>query len=190
MSTTNRANWSCERCTFLNEGIDLSCAMCSLTRTDAKDLPVQWEWRANPDQWIPYDLASSSELEDSYQRKKATIVPKQGYFATIADRYEVRFNYSTGRFQQYNLSSGGTRRVRRIGNDDNSILQPVAIEQVTSEDSCIICLDSFQDSDSVSSDQQVVKLPPCRGHYFHRSCVAAAIKLKDECPMCKKKLDY
>ncbi|RGB36997.1 hypothetical protein C1646_666562 [Rhizophagus diaphanus] len=151
MSTTDRANWSCERCTYVNEGIDLTCAMCFLTRTDAKDLPVQWEWRANPDQWIPYDLASSSELEDSYQRKKAAIVPKQ---------------------------------------DDNSILQPVAIEQVSSEDSCIICLDNFQDSSSVSPDQQVVKLPPCRGHYFHRSCVAAAIKLKDECPMCKKKLDY
>uniref|UniRef100_A0A1D1XQL8 RING finger protein 148 n=1 Tax=Anthurium amnicola TaxID=1678845 RepID=A0A1D1XQL8_9ARAE len=190
MSITNRANWSCERCTFVNEGIDLSCEMCQLTRTDAKDLPVQWEWRANPDQWIPYDLASSSELEDCYQRRKTSITPKQGYFASISDRYEVRFNYTTGRFQQHNLSSGGTRRVRRIGNDDNSILQPVAIDQVTSEDNCIICLDSFQDSGSVSPDQQVVKLPPCRGHYFHRSCVAAAIKLKDECPMCKKKLDY
>jgi hypothetical protein len=63
-------------------------------------------------------LASSSELEAAYQHKKATIIPKQGYFASIPDRYEVRFNYTTGRFQQYNLSSGGTRRVRRIGNGE------------------------------------------------------------------------
>ncbi len=56
--------------------------------------------------------------------------------------------------------------------DDNSILQPVAFQQVTSEDSCIICLDTFQDPSSISADQQVVKLPPCHGHYFHRSCVA------------------
>jgi hypothetical protein len=51
-------------------------------------------------------------------------------------------------------------------------LQPVSIEEVTSEDSCIICLDSFQDPDTTSTEQQIVKLPPCRGHYFHRSCVA------------------
>ncbi|CAI2195893.1 6760_t:CDS:2, partial [Funneliformis geosporum] len=149
-----------------------------------------WEWRANPDQWIPYDLASSSELEDAYQHKKTSIFPKQGYFASIPDRYEVRFNYALGRFQQHNLSGGGIRRIRRVANDDNSILQPVAFHEVTSEDSCIICLDIFQDPSSVSIEQQVVKLPPCHGHYFHRSCVAAAIKLRDECPMCKKRLDY
>ncbi len=64
-------------------------------------------------------MASSSELEDAYQHKKAVIYPKQGYFASIPDRYEVQFNYASGRFQQHNLTTGGTRRIRRIGNGEN-----------------------------------------------------------------------
>ncbi|CAG8502767.1 17578_t:CDS:2 [Dentiscutata erythropus] len=190
MSANLQVQWACERCTFINEGLNLTCTMCFLTRTDAKDLPVQWEWRANPDQWIPYDLASSSELENAYQNNLAVLNPKQGYFASIPDRYEIRFNYATRRFQQQNITSGGVRRIRRIANDDNSILQPVSFEDVTAEDTCIICLDSFVDPDTTTSDQHVVKLPPCHGHYFHRVCVAAAIKLRDECPMCKKRVDY
>ncbi|RHZ56067.1 hypothetical protein Glove_406g35 [Diversispora epigaea] len=236
--------WICERCTFANKGVNLTCTMCFLTRTDAKDLPVQWEWSANPDQWIPFDLASAAELEEAYQKKKAFISPKQGYFASIPDRYEIRFNYATGRFQQHNMTSGGARRIRRVANDDNSILQPVPFENVTSEDCCIICLDNFEDEttsieqeivklppchghyfhracvaddnsilqpvpfenvtsedcciicldnfedETTSIEQEIVKLPPCHGHYFHRACVAAAIKLKDECPMCKRRIDY
>ncbi|CAG8434085.1 5286_t:CDS:10 [Diversispora eburnea] len=130
-----------------------------------------WEWSANPDQWIPFDLASAAELEDAYQKKKASISPKQGYFASIPDRYEIRFNYVTGRFQQHNMTSGGARRIRRVANDDNSILQPVPFENVTSEDCCIICLDNFED-ENTSIEQEIVKLPPCHGHYFHRACVA------------------
>ncbi|CAG8716460.1 6637_t:CDS:2, partial [Ambispora leptoticha] len=169
---TSTEPWSCERCTFRNEAIDLTCVMCYQTRTDAKDLPVQWEWRANPDQWIPYDLASSAELEDAYQRRDAMLSPTRGFFASTSDRYEIRFNYAIPRFQQHNLNSGGTRRMRRVANDDNSILQPVAISEVTTEDTCIICLDGFQDPNSTTSDQHIVKLPPCHGHYFHRVCVA------------------
>nr|CAG8524526.1 8769_t:CDS:2 [Entrophospora candida] len=190
MSVTNNPQWPCERCTFINRGIDLTCSMCFLTRTNAKDLPVQWEWRANADQWLPYDLACAAELEEAYQNKKTVITPRKGYFSSIRDTYEIRFNYSTGRFVQYNIVGGGTRRVRRVASDDNSILQPVEYDTVTSEDSCIICLDGFQDPNTITADQHAVKLPPCRGHYFHRSCVAAAIKLRDECPLCKKKLDY
>ncbi|RIB25532.1 hypothetical protein C2G38_460611 [Gigaspora rosea] len=67
---------------------------------------------------------------------------------------------------------------------------PVPFEDVSPEDTCIICLDSFVDPDTTTSDQHVVKLPPCHGHYFHRVCVASAIKLRDECPMCKKRVDY
>jgi len=189
-SSLQNSFWSCERCTYINGGIELTCVMCYQIRTDAKDLPVQWEWRANPDQWIPYDLASSAELEEAYQRRDVVFTPKRGFFATTPDRYEVRFNYVTPRFQQTNTSSGGTRRMRRVANDDNSILQPASFEAITSEDSCIICLDSFQDPNTDTTDQQPVKLPPCHGHYFHRACVAAAIKLRDECPLCKKRIEY
>ncbi|KAG9287348.1 hypothetical protein G9A89_023719 [Geosiphon pyriformis] len=187
---TTTQTWSCERCTFINQGIDLTCIMCYLIRTDAKDLPVQWEWRANPDQWIPYDLASSAELEEAYQRGDSSFSPKKGFFASTPDHYEIQFNYSTFRFQQLNTSSGGMRRMRRVANDDNSILQPVPFETVTCEETCIICLDGFQDPNTLTTDQHVVKLPPCHGHFFHRACVAAAIKLKDQCPLCKKRIEY
>ncbi|CAG8545514.1 8597_t:CDS:2 [Paraglomus occultum] len=164
--------------------------MCYRNRTEAKDLPVQWEWRANPDQWIPYDLASASELEDAYQQNKPVCKPAKGYFSAISYRYEVHFNYATRRFVQYNLSTGGTRRVRRMANDDNSILQPVAFSELNQDDTCAICLDTFADPSTTAADQHAAKLPACHGHYFHRCCVAAVIKLRDECPMCKKKVEY
>ncbi|RIB19396.1 hypothetical protein C2G38_2083277, partial [Gigaspora rosea] len=135
-------------------GLNLTCTICFLTRTDVKDLPVQ---RANPDQWIPYDLASSSE--NAYQNNLAVLTPKQGYFASIPDCYEIRFNYATRRFQQQNITSDGVRRIRRIANDDNSILQSVPFEDVSPEDTCFICLDSFVDPDTTTSDQHIVKLP-------------------------------
>ncbi|CAB4415622.1 unnamed protein product [Rhizophagus irregularis] len=132
----HRANWSCERCTYVNEGIELNmCNGCFLTRTDAKDLPVQWEWRANPDQWIPYDLASSSELEDSYQTRSIRKCD-----STI--QQDV--------LQQYNLSSGG----KLVGLEESGMM---------TTQFCNL----LQSNNSVSPDQQVVKLPPCRGHYFH-----------------------
>jgi hypothetical protein len=160
--------------------------MCYRTKTSAKDFTYQWEWSANPNQWIPYDIPSAQEIETSYQAKNDSCTLSQGFFRDFPGVYVVKFNHNGRKFVQINQSSSNRRRVRRISDDDNSIMEPVSID--FDNVICVVCQEPFESS--TDKTKEVVKLPPCEGHYFHRGCIAPCIKLKDECPICKKKIVY
>ncbi|RUS29867.1 hypothetical protein BC938DRAFT_480132 [Jimgerdemannia flammicorona] len=162
---------------------------------------------------IPYDKAASTEIETAFQnpqQNKMTLT--QGYFATHPGESEVLFDRAARSFVQVNTGSGRRRAVRRLANDDNSVLIRVPRATIgTDHNICAICqnrldetsllLDSGEASSGNSGDSspnekspgshqhqegslhESVRLPQCApGHYFHRVCVAQAIKLKDQCP--------
>jgi hypothetical protein len=162
--------------------------MCYITHSGARDLPVQWEWQPNPDQWIPYDKLASAQIEAAYQGGLSSLTLTTGYFCSTGERYIVYLNHVTRRFEQENTGSRKRRSVRRIADDDNSILIPVLHTSIDAESICAICIEDFT-GDEVSTD--VVRLPPCApGHYFHRVCISHAIKLRDRCPLCAKPVVY
>ncbi|RIB23866.1 hypothetical protein C2G38_2170117 [Gigaspora rosea] len=49
---------------------------------------------------------------------------------------------------------------------------PIPFEDVSPEDTCIICLDSFVDPDTTTSDQHIVKLPHVTDIIFIEYAVA------------------
>ena len=81
----------CESCTFINAPTDAACVMCYTLRTQAKDLAVQWEWRAD-EKWIPYDLPSCMELELAFKQGLKSIELSKGYFSGKPG-YVVHFGY-------------------------------------------------------------------------------------------------
>ena len=48
------------------------------------------------------------------------------------------------------------------------------------DDICIVCQDSFGESD------EVIALPCDSKHIFHNACIAEWLKTKTICPICKK----
>lgn len=51
------------------------------------------------------------------------------------------------------------------------------------DDTCTICLDTFQDTDTC---QDIIELP-CM-HIFHKSCIHKWFEKSDMCPICRKKV--
>ncbi|RUS18266.1 hypothetical protein BC937DRAFT_88978, partial [Endogone sp. FLAS-F59071] len=222
---TTMTQWNCDYCTFLNIDNALACTMCYRTRPSARELPVQKKKKKKKKK-IPYDRAASIQIETAYQSSQPKVALTQGYFADFPGDYDVLFNRTTRAFVQVNVQTRRRRPMRRIANDDNSILIPVSFAAISSEHViCAICqnrLDEISlllESDPVSassssaqattvagsfdesppsyeqtllmqqertneaSPHEPVRLPQCApGHYFHRGCVAQAIKLKDQCP--------
>jgi len=180
--------WTCEHCTWVNKETDLACNMCYTTHSGAKDLPIQWEWQPNPDQWIPYDKIAGAQIEAAYQGRLRSMNLTAGYFSNTTERYIMHFDLVTRRFEQENINTRKRRSVRRVADDDNSILISVPHTSVDAESICAICIEPFTDEDASTS---AVRLPPCEpGHYFHRLCIAQAIKLRDRCPLCAKPVVY
>jgi len=187
MNVVNYAslNWTCEHCTWVNKDFDIACTMCYITHSGARNLPFQWEWQPNPDQWIPYDKLSSAQIEAAYQAGLPNVTLTAGYFRFLGGRHILHMDHLTRKFEQENTSTRKIRSVRRIADDDNSILMPVT--SIDAESICAICIEPFA-GDGLTD---VVRLPPCApGHYFHRLCIAQAIKLRDRCPLCAKSVVY
>jgi len=162
--------------------------MCYITHSGAKDLPVQWEWQPNPDQWIPFDKLASAQIEAAYQGHLPTTNLTAGYFSNTSERYVLHLNHVTRRFEQENINTRKRRSVRRIADDDNSILISVQHTSIDPESICSICIEDFTGEEGPLG---AVRLPPCApGHYFHRMCISMAIKLRDKCPLCAKQVVY
>eukprot|EP00455_Lapot_gusevi_P009366 TRINITY_DN1418_c0_g1_i1.p1 TRINITY_DN1418_c0_g1~~TRINITY_DN1418_c0_g1_i1.p1 ORF type:complete len:193 (+),score=27.36 TRINITY_DN1418_c0_g1_i1:90-668(+) len=181
-------DWSCENCTYFNKASSICCEMCYRTNTRAKDLDCQWEWQAD-DQWIPFELPSVHQIEQAFQARQRRVLLSFGFFEENP-YYEVVFDYAAGQHFQRNTQSGNRRRVRRLGNDDDSLFQPIEVRQ-QDDAMCVICQydfsNWFQNPDTASNkNQQPVKLPSCEGHCFHRECIAQLVKLKSQCPLCAR----
>jgi hypothetical protein len=104
---------------------------------------------------------------------------------------------------QLNSATGMRRPVRRIGDDDASLFFVVDRAAVESEDKCAVCQEEFTDKDGKAReavriechcDHQVprslrLSLPPRASHtlaqYFHRTCIAAWLKVYHTCPCCR-----
>ena len=188
-SPLGHEDWQCEMCTWINGPADLTCTMCFSVRMSAKDVSVQWQWQA-ADQWIPYDYATTMEIENGYKDGLNRVQLTQGWFASPeaqnSGRYELVFDRASQTHQQINLDTGNGRTVRRIGDDDDSLFMSVEMKEELRGDKCIICQVEFDIDDP---SDQAVKLPMCSGHYFHKPCIAQWIKLKDHCPYCKKRIE-
>jgi len=210
-------DWECENCTYINTSADLTCVMCYKVRVCVKDLSVTWQWQA-ADQWIPYDLPTTLQLEQAFQAGESKVALTVGWFAEN-DGYIVTFRRPTASHRspahyQTNSYTRNHRKIRRIAEDEIDLFHPVncradlqrgercAIcqlefdEQVNNSESSSSSTPSSHSVSAVSSSSSpsslphsVVRLRHCApGHAFHHSCISSWIKLNDKCPYCSVRL--
>ncbi|PRP77547.1 phosphatidylinositol 4-kinase [Planoprotostelium fungivorum] len=177
--------WSCERCTFINLDYDLTCNACYLVRTDTKDVEVTWQWAADPTQWIPYDMESNMQIEEAFQNGDQEVALSKGWFKNNGG-YILYLVWPTSQFpiegvRYAQINRGGNlRMVRRIARNEEGLFEDVDASTYRTE-KCMVCQVEFEEGD-------VVKLPVCTNHYFHRECILQWLKLKDHCPYCHLQL--
>lgn len=171
-------NWECESCTYINKPTAACCEMCFTLRMTAKDLPVQWEWKAD-EKWIPYDLPSTLQIEEAFKQGKSPVRLSQGYFEDNPG-YDVHF--SKNRLYQINTHTGMRRTVRRIADEDSTVFSPAPSSITLKDEQCSICQENLA---GCSDDLEPVKLPKCANHFFHRKCIASWVKLKGYCAFCR-----
>jgi len=161
--------WECDKCTFINEGHDLTCQMCYQVRSSTRSLPYTWQWLAEVD-WIPFDADSNEQLEAAYQARKSEVSLDRGWFRDKRGAYTVYFTYksqhssdaaaadgvgassthspspsnsNTASFVQVNRRSGMRRRVRRIATDEESLFVLIPPSSCQRGQSCSICCNEW-----------------------------------------------
>ncbi|CAD8065173.1 unnamed protein product [Paramecium primaurelia] len=78
--------------------------------------------------------------------------------------------------------------IKKITSKNNKLLRSLKIEkyvegqQLTDENICIICWDSFK------KDEQYSRLKCNKNHIFHTSCIKVWIKTNITCPVCRAQL--
>merc|ERR1712154_312426 len=77
--------WNCERCTFLNDASELHCVICYFSRFEVKNLPAQWQWKAE-DRWITYGLPEINEIENAHKNGMKEVPLTTGWFAKNPNR--------------------------------------------------------------------------------------------------------
>lgn len=85
--------WQCEACTMFNPQTEIACTMCFTSRMGVKDVPVTWEWQAEGDTWIPYDLPTCVQLEEAFNQKLERVSLSSGFFADQPGVYEITFEW-------------------------------------------------------------------------------------------------
>jgi len=83
--------WQCEACTTFNAETEIACTMCFTTRMTAKDVAVTWEWHAEGETWIPYDLPTCMQVEEAYKQKLDRVSLTSGFFSSQPGAYEIQF---------------------------------------------------------------------------------------------------
>lgn len=154
--------------------------MCYNLQFAAKDLPVQWEWKAE-EKWIAYDVPTCAQLEEAFQKRSRGVLLSAGYFEDKRE-YQVMYNHDRHQHVQINLATGGRRAVRRIADDNSHLFKDVEASELSATEQCSICTEPF---DSSIAAGKAVKLRNCHGHYFHGPCLSAWVKLKNTCPFCR-----
>jgi len=101
--------WQCEACTTFNAETEIACTMCFTTRMTAKDVAVTWEWQAEGENWIPYDLATCLQVEDAYKQLDR-ISLTSGFFAAQPGVYEILFEWEGRPTPEHRRRFGRRRR--------------------------------------------------------------------------------
>mmetsp|Transcript_17104 Transcript_17104/g.26657 ORF Transcript_17104/g.26657 Transcript_17104/m.26657 type:complete len:370 (-) Transcript_17104:97-1206(-) len=203
--------WNCEKCTFLNEATELHCTVCFYARFEVKNLPAQWQWKA-ADRWITYGIPETIEIEEAYKSGAKEVVLTKGWFSSNPSMYRIIFDKQHGsnlakhkknkrksgqnddqhhefdenatHFYQINKDTGTRREVRRIGTDDDNLFRKLTLDMLDESDrKCMICLSPFTQEEE--SDGIIVQLSTCKGHGFHKECIAQWVQLKGNCPLCR-----
>jgi len=156
-------SWECEKCTFINKAAELTCLMCYTVRVSTKELSVNWQWQASAEQWIPYDLPTTLQIEEAFQKGAAEVDLNKGYFASVPN-YTIAFQRTrkskkakskedeskVTRVIQTNTSTGNVRYVRRLG-DGTEMFEEVKWDLINDEEKCSICQMEFLDPPETSS---------------------------------------
>jgi len=87
---SNEAEWSCDKCTFVNSVDDLTCTMCFQVRSSTRALPYTWQWLAQVD-WITYDAPCNEQIEAAYQSGAASVALTKGFCAARKGEYTIHF---------------------------------------------------------------------------------------------------
>lgn len=85
--------WQCEACTTFNAETEIACTICYTTRMTAKDVAVTWEWHAEGETWIPYDLPTCMQVEEAYKQKLDRVSLTSGFFSSQPGAYEIQFSW-------------------------------------------------------------------------------------------------
>lgn len=85
--------WQCEACTTFNAETEIACTICFTTRMTAKDVAVTWEWHAEGETWIPYDLPTCMQVEEAYKQKLDRVSLTSGFFSSQPGAYEIQFSW-------------------------------------------------------------------------------------------------
>lgn len=134
--------------------------------------------------WKNYDIDSIDQLELAHQNGTEMIDLTHGYFALNPGYCADLIN-----LVQINTNTGYVRRIRRVEqqstsniNIDPSIFLLINPSTISSEETCSICLCSFDEE-----NDDCIRLNECKEHYFHNKCILDALKVKPQCPNCKHK---
>jgi len=125
--------WQCEACTTFNAPTEIACTVCFTTRMTAKDVAVTWEWQAEGEVWIPYDLPTCLQVEDAHKQQLDRVSLTSGFFASQPGVYEIHFHWE-GRPAPHHTGRRSRRRTRKEFCPDLQCwqLEPCPLHQIES----------------------------------------------------------
>jgi len=147
--------WECEHCTFVNSSCDLTCVMCYKVRVCVKDLKVTWQWQA-AEQWIPYDLPATLQIEQAFQHSDSSVDLNVGWFSEN-DGYSITFRRPTATHPQpshyqTNIHSGNHRLVRRVADDEAGLFIKITEEERAKGERCSICQVELDEEENLETE--------------------------------------
>lgn len=147
--------------------------------------------------WSSYDDPTSKQIEQARKNGEESVILTKGQYRVgtiFHETYQILFDIS----MQKNIDSGACCDVRRLegsvtgfdpipsfrSTDDvkyEDLLEPISQSDLNEDTLCNICLSPFTDD----PDDLAIKLPKCRGHYFHTECIKTWLNERHQCPYCK-----
>mmetsp|Transcript_36697 Transcript_36697/g.63011 ORF Transcript_36697/g.63011 Transcript_36697/m.63011 type:complete len:313 (-) Transcript_36697:744-1682(-) len=164
---------------------------------------VSWMVHQEGGGWIALDSKIVEYIENHIKQKSETCD-----FTVDAPGIPTKCRIYFHGMYLLDLSLGLSRKVKRMTDEDKDHLKEIGTvtnwieilpgDESLKEHSCPICLCSFieEEEDDIMEDDDlsVVHLSACKGHYFHKNCIARCFKPTDDlnpevtghlrCPVC------
>jgi len=155
-----------------------------------------WEFDSGTG-YIPYPPESSEQLEVAKNSGRTqctlhTLVPgrhsARSYLIDLVSMTQTSNHSGNQRSVRISNSqpAGPPGSVPQLSSDTIQTVLSAATsaqDNITDEDTCPVCLDSFEDE----VGKQALQLEGCNpGHYFHQPCIEQFLQKKPQCPCCFK----